>query len=145
MMRRTFLALALLALVAADAVAATPPQPAYKVVVHPSNPAAALTRQQVSALFLKRTGTWGHGGRVLPVDLEERSPVRAAFTRDVHGRSVADVVRYWQERVFAGRAVPPAEKASDEEVVRFVEALPGAVGYVSASASTGRARVVAVR
>ena len=34
--------------------------------------------------------------------------------------------------MFAGRAVPPAERASDAEVLAYVRATPGAAGYVSA-------------
>ena len=49
---------------------------------------------------------------------------------------------YWQTLVFSGRDVPPVVRHSDEEVLSFVRTQPGAVGYVSAGASTEGVRVL---
>lgn len=140
-MRRFAIALAFAALTSASPALAQ----SYKVIVHPSNPTAQMDAREVSNLFLKKTTRWAHGGVVLPVDLPERNGVRAAFSTAVHGQSVSAVARYWQERVFSGRAVKPSEKSDDAAVVAFVEKFPGAIGYVSASAPTGTAKVLVVR
>jgi hypothetical protein len=50
---------------------------------------------------------------------------------------VSAVESYWQQAIFSGRSVPPLEKASDAEVLAFVRANPGAVGYVSGGADLG--------
>lgn len=52
--------------------------------------------------------------------LEATSAQRAAFL---------------QQQIFSGRATPPAELASDAEVIAFVARTPGAIGYVSAGAT----------
>jgi len=110
---------------------------AYKVVVNSGNPASSVSRDQLSALFLKKA-PWPNGQSVQPIDLAEDSPVRRAFTSTVHGRPVGAVKAYWQQKVFSGRDVPPPEKATDAAVLAFVEANPGAIGYVSAAAPIGR-------
>ena len=108
----------------------------YKVVANSANPTSSVSRDQLSGLFLKKA-PWPNGQSVQPIDLAEDSPVRRAFTSAVHGRPVSAVKAYWQQKVFSGRDVPPPEKASDAAVLAYVEANPGAIGYVSAAAPIG--------
>lgn len=126
--------LALLMLLSVGDAYAGPPAQAYKIVANKANPVSSLTRKQVSALFLKRVGEWPHGETALPVDQFAGAPVRDAFAREIHGRSAAAVKSYWQEVIFSGRGLPPPEKPGDREVLSYVEAHPGAIGYVSATA-----------
>jgi ABC-type phosphate transport system substrate-binding protein len=79
------------------------------------------------------------------VDQGKASSVRAAFSKAVLGRPVSAVESYWQQQIFSGKDVPPAAKGSDDEVVTFVKANPGAIGYVSAGASTAGVKVVDVK
>jgi ABC-type phosphate transport system substrate-binding protein len=116
----------------------------YKVVVHRSNPATSLSRQELTAYFLKRTTSWPSGIAVQPVDLERKSAARAAFSSDVLHKSVAQIIAYWQQQIFAGRAVPPPEKNTDAEIVTFVGGHQGAIGYVTEGAAVGDCRVVEI-
>jgi ABC-type phosphate transport system substrate-binding protein len=117
----------------------------YQVVVHPSNPVSAMTTTDLSRIFLKKVQKWDHGPAVVPLDQINDAAVRAAFSQEVHRKKTAAVVAFWQQQIFAGRDVPPAEKVGDDAVVAFVRSHPGAIGYVSASASTPGVKVVAVR
>ncbi len=110
---------------------------AYRVVVNAKNGVGRMTRDELSRLFLKKTTSWSNGQTVAIVDRAETADVRQKFTEDVHQRQVRAVKRYWQQMIFGGRAVPPPEKGSDDEVLAFVRANPNAIGYVSASASLG--------
>jgi ABC-type phosphate transport system substrate-binding protein len=116
----------------------------YKLIVNSSNPTTSLPREQVGRYFFKKVTSWPSGGTVVPVDRDKEAPVREAFSRDVLHKSVGSVVAFWQQQIFSGRGVPPVEKASDAEVVAFVEANPGAIGYVSPDAGVGDAKVVRV-
>ncbi len=62
--------------------------------------------------------------------------MRQSFTREIHEKSVENLDAFWQRQVFSGRATPPPAKASDAEVIAYVRSAPGAIGYVSAGAST---------
>ncbi|MBX3203908.1 MAG: substrate-binding domain-containing protein [Labilithrix sp.] len=140
------LLLALVALLASRGeVSAEPAAPAFVVIVHPENPANALERSFVAEAFLKKTTRWPDGGVIKPVDLPPTSATRDRFTRDVLKRSVAAVKSYWQQIIFSGRDVPPAELSSDEAVVQYVLTHRGAIGYVSGSARLGDAKTVSVR
>lgn len=111
-------------------VAAPPPTAGVTIVVHPDSRITSISRAELSKVFLGRLRSWSDGTTALPVDqLPDRS-VRARFSRRVHRRSVVTVEVYWKRMIFSGRGVPPDELANDQEVVAFVRAHPGAVGYV---------------
>lgn len=108
---------------------------AVKVVVHGSNPVAALTKAKAADLFLKRVTRWDNGRTVTPVDLAEKNPARAAFSKELLGKEVAWVKSYWQKMIFSGRATPPVELSSDAEVLDLVRGNQDAIGYVSDTAT----------
>jgi ABC-type phosphate transport system substrate-binding protein len=124
--------LALIALLAAGPAAAE--EPGFQVIVHPSNAVQSLTKYELSSLFLKKATSWPGGAAVQPVEPPEGADARDRFAAQVLGKSPGAVKSYWNKLIFAGREVPPVEKRSDKEVIAFVRATPGAVGYVSVGA-----------
>ncbi len=124
---------------------AAPAAPSFLVVVNEANPISSLSQEELSDLFLKKSSRWGDGSLVVPVDQGEDSQVRERFNREVHRKSAAGVRAYWQQRIFAGRDIPPPEKRGDAEVIAFVRNNPAAIGYISAAASTSGVKVLAVR
>ena len=109
--------------------------PAFQVIVNRDNPVTAISRAELSAVFMKRNTRWRHGPEVVPVDLHATSRVRESFSASVHETSVAFVIRYWQRLLFSGRGVPPPVVRRDEEVTEFVAKRRGAIGYVSGNAA----------
>jgi ABC-type phosphate transport system substrate-binding protein len=109
----------------------------FKVVVNEANPSYTVSKQQLSNIFMKKTGTWSDGQQALPVDQAVSSSTRHGFSKVIFGRDANAIKSYWQRQIFSGRGVPPPEKASDDEVLAFVKANPGAIGYVSSNADVG--------
>jgi len=142
---RTRLLGALLPALLLAAAPARAEETSFRVVVHPTNPAESISRRELSALFLKKVTGWPDGSAVHPVEPQESSVTRAHFLSDVIGKSAFAVKTFWNKRVFAGRDVPPVEKRSDEEVVAFVRATPGAIGYVDASAAVDGVKVLPIK
>jgi ABC-type phosphate transport system substrate-binding protein len=130
---------------AAGALADPVPPPSYRVIVHPESKETALGRTFLADAFLKKVTRWRTGEVVRPVDLPLSSAVRRKFSEEILGRSVAAVRSYWQQLIFAGRDIPPPELESDAAVIAYVLRTPGAVGYVSGSASLGAAKPLAVK
>lgn len=104
----------------------------FQVVVHPTVRGTWISRASLQALFTGRSDRWGDKTLARPVDQSAKTPVRRAFTSSVLGRSMGEIQRYWQDRVAADRVFPPPIRSSDEEILQFVAATTGAVGYVSA-------------
>lgn len=117
----------------------------FKVIVNSANATTELTADQAAKLFLKQALKFPNDTPAQPVDQGKATGVRAAFSKAVLGRPVSAVESYWQQQIFSGKDVPPAAKGSDDEVVSFVKATPGAIGYVSAGASTASVKVVDVK
>jgi len=116
----------------------------FKVVVHADNPAGQIGRDQLSRLFLKKTLRWPDGVAIQPV--EPTAPrLREAFAGQVHRKSPNAVKSYWTQLIFSGRDVPPLERPGDAEVLAYVRANRGAVGYVAASSETPGVKTLAVR
>jgi ABC-type phosphate transport system substrate-binding protein len=117
----------------------------YRVVVHPSNAADTISRRQLSDVYLKKVTRWPDGSAVHPVEPPENSVTRAYFLSEVLGKSAFAVRTFWNKRVFAGRDTPPVEKRSDEEVLAFVRATPGAIGYVAPTSLVEGVKVLPVK
>lgn len=137
--------ISLLTAVALLAIAAPIEAQAFKVIAHSDVVESELPSEVVARIFLKQSPKFPSGIAAKPVDLKKDSAVRARFSTEVVGRPVAAVETYWQQQIFAGKEVPPAAKASDEEVLAFVRSTPGAIGYVSAGASTTGVKVIEVK
>lgn len=101
----------------------------YVVIVNKTSSIAKLKRREVAQIFLKKTAKV-NGVDVVPVDLPQTSAVRAEFTKVLLEKSVSSINAYWQQQIFSGKSVPPAE-LSEDDAVAFVRANAGAISYVS--------------
>jgi hypothetical protein len=108
----------------------------FKLVAHPAVPEARLSAADCSRIFLKKHGRWADGKTIVPVDLTIVSPVRQGFTQEIHKRPMSAIEAYWQRMLFTGQGVPPVVLNGDAEVLDYVKGHPGAIGYVSAKATT---------
>jgi ABC-type phosphate transport system substrate-binding protein len=109
----------------------------FKIVANELNSLDTISKKQLEDIFMRRTSTWSDGLQALPVDQAASSSTRYGFSKVIFGRDVNAIKSYWQRQIFSGRGVPPPEKASDDEVLTFVRANPGAIGYVSSDADVG--------
>ena len=142
--KRRQVVLALVAVLAAGLVPAAGADSAYRVIVHPSVKGNQIPRATLSSIFLKQAPRWGDGTPVLPVDQSMRSSVRQQFAAEVLQRQMMELQIFWSRRMATGVAPPPV-KQTDEEIVAFVAATPGSIGYVSAAAALpGTVRPIAV-
>jgi hypothetical protein len=114
-------------------------------VVHPELGQPSATREFIMRAFLKKAARWPEGEQIQPVDLRFGSELREAFSKNILGRSAVAVRNYWQQRIFTGRGVPPPEVSSDADVIGYVRAHRGGIGYVSTGADLGAVKVLPLR
>ena len=112
------------------------------VIVNPKNPAANLSAEQVSALFLGTATTFPDGGAAALADQPESASIRGDFYQKATGRSVAQVKATWARLTFTGKGTPPKELKTDADVKAFVASDPKAIGYVDSSAVDGSVKAV---
>ena len=131
--------LVLVTLTVVAAVAAQTPsvEPPFVVIVARSNPVQSIRRADLSAIFMRKTRSWPDRSLIIPVDQQTTSRIREVFSRNVHGKSVAFVTRYWHRVIFSGRGIPPIEITGDAAVIDFVRTNRGAIGYIDRQTPTG--------
>src|SRR5438128_730025 len=100
----------------------------YVVIVNRSSAMVKSTKRELAQIFLKKISRV-NDTEVLPVDLVQSDPIRADFSKIVLDKSVAAVNAYWQQQIFSGKSVPPAEM-SEDDAVAFVRSNPAGIAYV---------------
>jgi ABC-type phosphate transport system substrate-binding protein len=114
------------------------------VIANPSVTIDSMPGKELRRIFFKQTTRWPDGSTAKPIDQSMTSDVRRVFSREVLQRNLASVESFWNGQVFSGRGTPPPTAQSDAEVLAYVRGTPGAVGYVSSSASTSGVRVITI-
>ena len=118
---------------------------AFKVIVNARLGGRTVSRETLAQVYLGRVERWSDGKPIAAVDLSTTSPVRAAFSQAVLGMSVLGVRQHWTRTIASGH-FPPLARTTDDDVIAFVSARTGGVGYVSADAVLPDAvRAVAVQ
>ncbi len=112
------------------------------VIVNARSGVAAMTRNEVINIFFGRNRQFFNGVEARPVDLEDEDPVRARFYRLLVGKELSEINAYWSRQVFTGRMQAPLRLGSTEEIVRWVAANPGGIGFVELPRADARVRVV---
>ena len=118
------------------------PGAAYQIIVNPANRVSSVGRGFLSNVYLKKVATWGNDWTVRPVQLSRRFPLREQFTREILKKSPSQLRSYWNRQIFSGKAVPPLEFETQEDVIRYVLANKGAIGYVAAGVNPRGAKIV---
>ena len=106
-----------------------------QVVVHEDNPVSSMSKRDLSRLFLKRTTRWSNGSKVEPLNLAEGNPEREIFLSTAHGMDESSHTKYWVKLIFAGRAQPPPDISTPEQLLHLVRNSLKAVGYVAQGTS----------
>lgn len=117
----------------------------FRIIVNKKSEISTLSKSDISKLFLKKQRRWENGEAVKPVDLKETSAIRENFSKNIHGRKISSIKAYWQKQIFTGKAVPPPEKQSAADVIKYVEENEGAIGYIADDTSVKKYAVKAIK
>ena len=107
----------------------------FKLIVHPGIAGARIPKAVVASIFLCQVTTWGDGAPIKVLDHSLTSPLRVTFGNDVLGMTTLEMSQYWRRQMARGK-VPPSIEESDDAVLAFVAANPGAIAYVAADTPT---------
>jgi ABC-type phosphate transport system substrate-binding protein len=77
--------------------------------------------------FLKQKQSWDGGGKIVPVNAQRGSRLRAAFREAVLGMDEDQELRYWQEQKIRKAISPPS---AFNDTLKVVYHVPGSVSYV---------------
>ena len=101
---------------------------AAEVIAHPS---VSLSADEIRDVFLGEKQLVGNL-RLVPIDNSAIQPEFLARVLQTDGQKYA---ARWTKKSFREGLAPPSVRGSDAEVIAFVRSTPGAVGYVSKTAT----------
>ncbi|HRF56915.1 MAG TPA: hypothetical protein PLV58_05925 [Campylobacterales bacterium] len=98
-----------------------------------------IAHQNVPKMDVKTVGKVFTGkvttvsGSVISAVNQKNQNVKNKFLQNFVGLDEEKYIAYWTVRKYIGKGVPPKELSSSEEVIRYVQATPGAIGYIDDS------------
>ena len=110
-----------------------------KVIANPSVSATSVSSGDIQSVFLLDKDS-----HVQPV-LVKGGAAHEAFLKEYLGKNDSALQAFYRSLVFTGKASMPKSVANDAEVVAYVAKTKGAVGYVSAAASTEGVKTLEVK
>lgn len=128
-MRHPIRTLLLVLLITLAGIVSQAPGSSAVIVAHPDTPADTIDRETLARIFQGKHTRWDDGSPIVAVMLK-RGPVLDRFVTDVVETTPARFRTYWKQAVFTGRGIPPKSFDSELELMEFVAANPGAVGFV---------------
>lgn len=114
------------------------------LIAHPGNPVATLSLRDLGRIYFNKKVRWSDGSSILPVILQE-GKTHDSFLEDLLGKNERQFSVFWNRLLFTGKGVPPTSFASEQEVIAFVSANPGAIGYVSDKADLEGVKRIEIR
>jgi len=98
------------------------------VIVHPSNN-SEITKAQVKKIFLGRSTTFNNGEKAIAIETEG-GKTKEQFLKQVIRKDKSAVESYWARMLFTGKATPPKQYSTEEEVKKLVASNPNTIGYI---------------
>lgn len=99
------------------------------IVAGKDSPIDKLNAHEVADIFLAKTRYLADGKRVTPLELRENS-YRAAFYRNISGKTLPQINSYWTTLIFTGKGRPPHTVDNLEQVVELLNSNPYAISYL---------------
>ncbi len=111
------------------------------VIAAPLSPLDKLAPETLKLIYSRKSQIDPQGNRWIPVNLPAADPLRRAFSLAVFDALPEDQEEYCKIQYFHGINAPEV-LSSEEAVLRFVAATPGAMGYVRAHLADARVKVL---
>jgi hypothetical protein len=100
------------------------------VIVNKQSELSELNQKQVISLFLGRARNFPNGHVAKPFDYMTGSIIRELFFETLTGKQISDIDAYWARLSYSGRAFPPKELRSAQEIMDEVSRNKSAISYV---------------
>ncbi|WP_081017920.1 hypothetical protein [Vibrio metoecus] len=99
------------------------------VVAGQESPVSAITKEELSALYLGRNRVVGN--TYINQILDRSGEVRQRFFFQVTNMQESQINAYWAKLKFSGRLRAPESVPSDQELATKLEANPFSIGYMA--------------
>ncbi len=112
------------------------------VVVNARSNVDALTRDQVTNIFLGRYRLLPSGMTAMPIDQPAGQTEKARFYRLLVNKDLTEIDAYWARLVFSGKTPPPRQADTPKAVVQWLAHERSAIGYMERAQADSRFNIV---
>jgi hypothetical protein len=112
------------------------------LVVHPTNPTRAITREEARKLLLGEQLAWASGEPAEVIQVRGDDPAVADGYLALTRKTLGQVRAAWNRLVFSGQAEPPFRAASQAEAVSTVARRQWSIAIVDSSVVDGSVKVL---
>jgi len=114
----------------------------FNVIVNEANDAETISQSELADIFMKEKESWNDGSTIIAIDQKANSDIRRIFSAQILGESVGAIRSHWQQAAFSGSASAPVELSNEQQIIAFVKANPGAIGYISSTTEISGVKVL---
>ena len=114
------------------------------VVANASVSAREVKSEELREIFLGERRTLANGSKISPVFLKN-GPAHQSFLDAYVGKSDGAFRAGWMRLVFTGKGSLPRTFDTEAEVLEYVAATPGTIGYVRSFTARANVKILAVK
>jgi ABC-type phosphate transport system substrate-binding protein len=114
------------------------------IVANPSVEADSIGIDTLKDYYLGNTTSWADG-KSIRTALPAAGPVLTEFLKTCVKKTPSHFGLLWKKAVFTGTGTPPAEFATDADLLEFVANTPGAIGFVAAGTPVRGVKILPVK
>lgn len=112
------------------------------VVVGAGSQVHTLTPEQVSQIFLGKTGAFPGGAKATPLDQADGIALRDEFYSKVTNKTRTQMYAYRSNLIFSGKGKLPQEVGNSAAIKKMLAENPELIAYMEASAVDASVKVV---
>lgn len=108
---------------------------AIELIANAKAETRSLSFHQLRALFSGQIVHWPNGLPVALVVMDDSNDLHVQFSKQILNIYPYQLRRIWDRLMYSGMRPPPIVVSTDEEMLRVVSAIPGAIGYIPSARS----------
>lgn len=114
------------------------------MVANSSVPVDQLAQGEVQKVFLGKTANWSDGSRIL-LSMLKGGDISGSFLKANVKKSPKQFSTFWKKAVFSGTGEMPSVFKTEADLVKFVAANPGSVGYIDEGTPHEGLKVITIK
>ncbi|WP_316366122.1 hypothetical protein [Candidatus Thiodiazotropha sp. CDECU1] len=111
------------------------------IVVPANSPINALSKKEVSNLFLSRTNRLANGKKANLIQIRDHR-LRDTFYRLISSKTPTQLKSYWTMLIFSGKGKPPKSFSRKQDMFDYMKRHATAISYLESSEVTPELKVV---
>lgn len=100
------------------------------LVANPNSGIEKLTQSDVINIYLGRYRLLPTGSTAVPIDLSDKTEIKAKFYQLLVDKNLAEINAYWSRLVFSGKTRPPMQIDNVNDALQWVANNLNALAYM---------------